>query len=111
MCIRDRYETRIEREQLAAQKSVKKLNDDKIKRELAALTDEKAAERKLIKKYEQHMQKSKEKVEKAIALRIQAEKQKKKDKKAAEKAALRWYRWIRDWDTITLGTAHNIYHV
>ena len=84
-----RYETRIEREQLAAQKSVKKLNDDKIKRELAALTDEKAAERKLIKKYEQHMQKSKEKVEKAIALRIQAEKQKKKDKKAAEKAALR----------------------
>jgi len=34
------------------------------------------------------MQKSKEKVEKAIALRIQAEKQK-KDKKAAEKAALR----------------------
>lgn len=84
-----RYETRIEREQLAAQKSVKKLNDEKIKRELAALTDEKAAERKLIKKYEQHMQKSKEKVEKAIALRIQAEKQKKKDKKAAEKAALR----------------------
>ena len=68
---------------------MKKLNDDKIKRELAALTDEKAAERKLIKKYEQHMQKSKEKVEKAIALRIQAEKQKKKDKKAAEKAALR----------------------
>ena len=55
------------------------------------------------------MQKSKEKVEKAIALRIQAEKQKKKDKKAAEKAALRWYRWIRDWDMITLGTAN--YHV
>ena len=84
-----RYESRIEREVLAAQKSVKKLSVDRVKSELAALKDEKAAERKLIKKYEKHMQKSKEKVEKAIALRIQAEKQKKKDKKAAEKAALR----------------------
>ena len=82
-----RYESRIEREVLAAQKSVKKLSVDRVKNELAALKDEKAAERKLIKKYEKHMQKSKEKVEKAIALRIQAEKQRKKEK-AAEKAAL-----------------------
>ncbi len=82
-----RYESRIEREVLAAQKSVKKLSVDRVKSELAALKDEKAAERKLIKKYEKHMQKSKEKVEKAIALRIQAEKQRKKEK-AAEKAAL-----------------------
>lgn len=77
-----RHETRIEREKLAAQASVKKLNADTIKRELAALTDERAAERKLIKQYEQHMQKSREKVEKAIAMRIQAEKQRKKEKAA-----------------------------
>ena len=51
---------------LAAQKSVKKLSVDRAKSELAVLKDEKAAERKLIKKYEKHMQKSKEKVEKVI---------------------------------------------
>lgn len=79
-----RFEARNEREvqSMEAQKSVKKINAEAMKRELALLQDERAAERALIKTYEQHMKKSKEKVEKAIALRIQLEKERKAAKRA-----------------------------
>ena len=79
-----RFEARNEREvqSMEAQKSVKKINAEAMKRELALLQDERAAERALIKTYKQHMKKSKEKVEKAIALRIQLEKERKAAKRA-----------------------------